>query len=302
MNAILPLNVAAIRVNEIDNSNIVNQFQGRTAVFERMPWGAAATQASTGDMIVQPLNIEPSPANSLGIGVHVHWELADYFRQGVQPPSGADVVFPQAPNRWLVIRYLSVWDSGSGAYGSVTPKAFIIESDYIGSAPWTDAYGVMRPTVSVPLPANPAGVQPYMYMGRVLDYEDWNPSSETPSQFLPSYTGEDGQPLYLTSIGFVGPGFCNFYPECCSVFGFWDHFKDNTEIFNAITQNTPIQFKVSYQVIGWINPGAPDPLATIAGTVTTQYNSYVAQCQQQSVPVAQTPAEVFESIAEQQFR
>ena len=35
MNAIVPLNVAAIRVNAIDNSNIVIQFKGRTAVFYR---------------------------------------------------------------------------------------------------------------------------------------------------------------------------------------------------------------------------------------------------------------------------
>jgi hypothetical protein len=301
MRAIVPLNVAAVRVNANDASDVVSQFKGRTAVFDQLPWDANATQASTGDMIVQPLQSTDSPANSLGVGVHVHWELPDYFRKGVQPPTGGKIVFPQVPNRWLVIRYLRVWNSVSNAYDPVTPKTFIVESDYVGATLWTDSWGVVRPTVSTPLTDAATG-QPFMYMGRVLDYADWAPSTETASQFLPSYTGTDGQPLYLTAVGFVGPGFCNYYPECCSVFGFWDHFKDNAAVYSAITNNTAIKFEASYQVIGWIDPSASDPLADIATTVTTQYNDYVANCNQRGVPVADTPASIFESIAGQQFQ
>ena len=102
MNAIVPLNVAAIRVSANDRSNIVSQFKGRTAVFEKMPSGSTAKKASTGDMIVQPLESNASPPDPLGIGIHLHWELPDYFRRGTQPAQGGDVVFPQAPNRWLV--------------------------------------------------------------------------------------------------------------------------------------------------------------------------------------------------------
>ena len=306
MNAIVPLNVTALRVNANDASLITVKFKGRVAYFENMPYyqsGVTNLQASTGDQVVQPLESQAGPLNQLGTGIHVQWELPDYFRRGVQPPTGGDVVFPQTPNRWLVIRYLSLYNSGSGQYQAVTPQCFIVESDYIQSGLSADKWGIVRPAVSVPLPANPAYQQkPYMYMGRVLDYADWNPSGESPSQFLPSYNGTDGQPLYLTSIGFVGPGFSSYYPECCSVFGFWDTFKDNSAVYGAINQNNPpIQFRVSYQVIGWINESETDPLANIVQTVTDQYNDYVQQCQQQNVPVTSTPTDYFIQIAQQNF-
>src|SRR5438128_4736794 len=48
MNAIVPLNITALRVNANDNSNIVSQFKGRTAVFEQLPFDPASKQASTG--------------------------------------------------------------------------------------------------------------------------------------------------------------------------------------------------------------------------------------------------------------
>ena len=306
MNAIVPLNVTALRVNAIDASNVAVSFKGRVAAFENMPYaqpGVTNQPASTGDQVVEPLESQTGPLNTLGIGVHVHWELPDYFKRGVQPPTGGNVVFPHTPNRWLVTRYLSLYDSGSSEYQAVTPQCFIVESDYIQSGLSPDQWGIIRPTVSVPLPTNPAFQQaPYAYMGRVIDYADWNPSDENQSQFLPGYNGTDGQPLYLTSIGFVGPGFSSYYPECCSVFGFWDTFADNPPVYAAITNNQPpIQFRVSYQVIGWINESETDPLANIAQTVANEYNDYVQQCEQQNVPVTRTPTDYFIQIAQQKF-
>lgn len=304
-NAIVPMNVAALRVSSNDNSNIVHQFKGRTAVFENMPHGTAAKIASTGDQIIRPLEGGNPAIDALGIGVHVHWELPDYFRRGTQPAQGGDVVFPQVPNRWLVIRYFSQLDPGTNEYGPVSTKCFLIESDYVNWQALPDAYGIKRPTIPVPLnPPAPNSAQPFSYMGRVLNYEDWNPSSETPRMFLPSYSGEDKQPLYLTSTGFVGPTFSTYYPECCSVFGFWDHFADMPSVFSAINNNQPpIQFRVSYQVTGWIDTqqAQSDPLANFAATVTTQYNKYVQQCQQQGVAVTQTPADYFVNLAKQEF-
>jgi hypothetical protein len=310
MNAIVPLNITALRVNQNDKTNIVSRFKGRTAVFEKIPYGSQ-TGASTGNTIVQPLDSDASPANPLGAGVHLHWALPDYFKRGVQPAQGGDVVFPHAPNRWLITRYLSEYDSATHTYSTASAKSFIVESDYVTPNLEADAYGVVRPAVSVPLvfenikqdPAKSAYVgQPFMYMGRVINYDMWNPASESPDDFLPAYNGSDGKPLYLNSIGFVGPGFSAYYPDCSSVFGFWDHFMDQPTIFNAIASNTPIQFKVSYQVTGWINEQQEDPLNTIAALVTNQYNQYVQDCIDENVEVKQTPADVFESISETQFR
>jgi hypothetical protein len=303
MNAIVPVNVAAIRVSANDRSNIVSQFKGRTAVFEQMPTGSTAKRASTGDTIVQPLESNASPADPLGIGIHLHWELPDYFRRGTQPAQGGDVVFPQAPNRWLVIRYLTIYDAGTGNYGPVQTRGWIIESDYVAGELSKDSTGVLRPSISVPIPTNPKpGERPYLYMGRVVDLASWNPDSKPPSNYLTFYKGANGKPLYLTSVGFVGPSFSAYYPECSSVFGFWDHFKDEDKVYKPITENAPIRFKVSYEVVGWINDKTADPLTNIAGLVTEAYNRYVRQCAAEHVPVVRTPADDFVSLAVQRYR
>ncbi|WP_057937836.1 hypothetical protein [Algoriphagus resistens] len=303
MNAIVPLNITALRVNKNDQTNIVGKFKGRTAVFEKLPYGSTGQGSSTGDALVQPLDSNASPANPLGAGVHLHWALPDYFKRGIQPSQGGNLVFPQAPNRWLITRYLSIYDSTSQRYGDVTPKSFIVESDYVSAEIQPDAYGIRRPAVSVPLPTVPSyNEQPFMYMGRVLNYDSWDPTAENPGEYLPAFSGEDGQPLYLNSIGFVGPGFSAYYPDCCSVFGFWDHFKDTADVYEAINENLPLQFKVSYQVTGWINDQLKDPLKNISSKVAEQYNAYVSQCIQEQVEIKKTPADTFDAVSQEQFR
>ena len=300
MNAIVPINVAALRVSELDNNSIVDSFKGRTALFDQLPWGNT-TSASTGDTIFQPVQSLFTPAAPLNIGIHLQWELPDFFRNGVQR-AGGDIVFPPAPNRWLVVRSLSLWDTNQNAYGPVTFKSFIIESDYIGAVRWVDSYGMTHPSVPVPLPTVPPGQQaPFRYMGRLLNYEDWQPATEPASDFLPSYTGSDGQYLQLNSLGFVGPGFSSYYPECTTVFGFWDHFMDLAAVGPVIQGGSAVQFKVSYQVIGWIDPSIPDPLAGLGTKVTNAYNAYVKQCGEQGVPVDRKPASMLDSIVKQDF-
>lgn len=303
MNAIIPLNIKALRVSKNDQTTIVGKFKGRTAVFEKLPYQNHGTGSSTGDAIVQPLESNSSPANPLGAGIHLHWALPDFFKRGVQPAQGGDLEFPRAPNRWLVTRYLSIFDPTSQSYEAAVPKSFLVESDYISQSPQPDAFGVIRPAISVPLPVNPSyGEQPYRYMGRVLNYDSWSPSQESPSDFLPSYQDENGNPLYLNSIGFLGPGFSAYYPDCSSVFGFWDHFKDNSEVYNAINQNLPIQFKVTYQVTGWIQESQEDPLNDLGTLITQEYNTYVSECKSQQVAIKKTPSDFFESICLEKYK
>ena len=301
MNAIVPINVAGLRVNNTDQSNVVNNFKGCTAVFDQMPYqNGYENVASTGDHIYLPLEGEGTAHNPLGQGVHLHWELPDFFRRGVQPSTGAELSFPHAPNRWLLTRYFCLYDGHR--YSTVQTKSWIVESDFLSTQQTADAYKIMRPRVSVPLPANPdTGVQPYLYMGRVLDYDKWNPDSEAPADYLPAQTGADGKLLYLTAMGFTGPFFCAYYPECCSVFGFWDHFAD-LPVFDDIKNNRPIRFKVSYQLIGWINEAASDPLAGLNQVITDAYNAMLAQCQRQGLRPAQNPADVFDAYMRQHYR
>ena len=75
MNAIIPLNIAALRVSQNDATSVVSQFKGRTAKFDRFPYEYQPTQGttSTGDSIHEPLEMQSGPLAPLERGVHVHW-------------------------------------------------------------------------------------------------------------------------------------------------------------------------------------------------------------------------------------
>lgn len=295
--AILPMNLRALRVNANDAEVLTSRFKGRVAQFEMLPCTSSSTTPSTGAAIVQPLESPATPISSLKPGLHLHWELPDVYKRGVQGPEGGNPVFPHAPDTWLVIRYLQQFDAGTQSYGPVQTKAWIVESDYIAKELVPDAEGIVRPAITVPLPARPAaGEQPYRYMGRVVPFEGWTGPGPA-SDYLPAYA-----PNYLTSIGFVGPSFSSYYPECNSVFGFWDHFGDLPAIRNAILSNAAVQFRVSYQVTGWVRDAAKDVFAGFGDRVREAWNAYVAQTAAQNTPVTLTPADELLRLAHQEFR
>ncbi|HEX3958636.1 MAG TPA: hypothetical protein VHZ03_18745 [Trebonia sp.] len=300
MKAIVSLNVAALRVSNPDETNVTSGkgFAGRTAAFNNLPHGPDATQASTGDTIWLPLD-GGTPADPLRTGVHLHWELPEYFKRGRQDPDTGAIVFPTAPTRWLVIRTLSVFDQASGRYGPPRQAGWVVESDYLSPDLPAGPGGIARPAIPVPVPA-PDGT-PSMWMGRVVDAAEWDPASEQPQDYLPYYKGPGGVPLSLTSIGFLGAAFSGYYPDCCSVFGFWDTFADAADVYPAISGNSPIRFRASYSVIGWLPDPATDPLTGLKETVTSQYAQYVAQCTQQNVKVTSTPADVFARVTSNEF-
>lgn len=301
MKAIVPLNVAALRVSGTDSTNVTPRagFAGRTAAFDLLPHGNLATQASTGDTIWIPLG-GGSPSVPLEAGVHLHWELPEFFKRGQADSDLGTIVFPHAPTRWLVVRSLSVYDQAKGGYGAPRQASWVVESDYVTAQLRPDQYNITRAAISVPLKA-PDGTTPYMYMGRVVDAASWNPAGENPADYLPHYTGPGGTPLYLTSVGFTGAAFSGYYPDCRSVFGFWDSFADVSDVYAAITQNNPVRFRASYTVIGWLPDAASDPLSGLAATVTSQYNSYVGQAAAERAKVTSTPADVFASVTQDRY-
>lgn len=299
MPAIVPVNVAALRVSSADESNVTGKFVGESVAFDQLQYGPDATQASTGDTIWRPLEYGDTPIEKLRAGVHLHWELPEHFKRGTQNPDTGAIEFPPAPNRWLVVREVSVWDPQHATYGEVRNHAWVVESDFVAPRPQRDDDGIARPTVSVPL-TDPASGAPFQYMGRVVDAARWDPSSEPPTDYLPSYTGSDQKALALTSIGFVGAAFSSYYPDCRSVFGFWDTFADDDDLRSAITGAEPIRFRASYRVVGWLH-GTADPLASIAADVTTEWEAYAAHCAKEKIPVLETPRDVFLRLASQRF-
>ena len=295
--AILPLNVKALRLNLNDQQGIAPKLKGRVAAFEQMPFHFNSTIPSTGSAIVQPLDSTATAIEPLKAGMHVHWELPDVYRRGTQAAVGGEAVFPHAPNTWLVIRHLQIWDTATNTYGPLQSRGWIVESDYIADTRQPDGNGVLRPAIPVPLPNQPnVGEVPFKFMGRVVDYDQWQ-GPATPDHYLPHYA-----PNYLTSVGFVGPSFSSYYPECCSVFGFWDHFKDLPQVYNAIQNNLAIQFRASYQVLGWVRDAKHDVLAGFGKKVTDAYNAYVTASIKAKSAITATPATELVRIAEQDYR
>lgn len=299
MKAIVPLHLAALRVSPADASNIVPQFKGRVAAFDRMPYRREDTRSSTGDTIIQPLEVDDSPLDTLCAGIHLHWELPDYFRKGVQAPDSPRIVFPQVPEKWLVVRYLSLLDRERNEWTAPTSHSWLVESDCILTERQRDADGRERLSVPVPLPLKPvAGDKPYRYMGRVTDLEQ-GPEDRGENLYLRDFTDGEGRPCYLTSIGFFGPSFASSYPECCSIFGFCDRFLDNEVIYSALRDQTPVCFKVGYQVMGWTE-GA-DPLDGIQEKVKDMYNEYIETYSGQQSGNYKSPSDFFVEYAEQTF-
>jgi hypothetical protein len=297
MKAIVPLNVAALRVSQNDAATVTGNkpFVGATAAFDNLPHEPTDKHASTGDMVYVPLDSGDTARYPLQAGIHLHWELPEYFKRGELDQSSGRIVFPPVPTRWLVVRTLRIWSTQSGSYGAPTWASWVVESDYISPTKpgdWTP--------IPVPIPA--PDKTPFTWMGRVVDANKYDPANEKPADYLPAYTGTDGRLLYLTSIGFLGAGFCGYYPDCASVFGFHDTFTDVPEVHKAITKaDDALRFRASYSVVGWLPQAADDPLTDLAGEVAQRWDTYVEQCREQKVDLARTVPEVLRQVAEQRF-
>jgi hypothetical protein len=285
---IVPLNVAALRVSYNDQDKVTGQFKGRIAQFD-----ALGPDATTGDVLIRPVGSGLGPRQPLSAGIHLHWELPDHFRRGQQPASGGDLEFPPAPNRWLITRYVRVADPGTGAWGPVTLKSWVVESDALYPVNEQDRLNMLRAAVPAPVAwtSSSPPPQPWQWMGRAVELESWASGPPAPS-YLPDHKRTDGNPQRLTAIGFVGPGFAAYYPDCCSVFGFWDNFADHPDIAGPIGSNAQLRFEASYQVIGWIDDATLDPLATLIADATARYAVRVAQCLAENVPLDTTPVDV----------
>lgn len=154
-------------------------------------------------------------------GIHLHWALPDALtratdRQGVQD-------FPAVPNRWLITRR-----NGTGE------KRWIVESDFLAASQENENAG------SVTVPYRNDSFQPFRYIGRTLQLDGWREDSAGPD-------------LKLTALGYGEPTFAAFYPNCHSVFGFFDPDPP------AALEGT------RYEVVGWYSKQDQDYLKLFVG-------------------------------------
>ncbi len=154
----------------------------------------------------------------LGEGIHLHWALPDALTVGKEVENS--IQLPNLPDRWLICR----------KRGEIHEKQWILESNYL----YPEGVNKKGAAVSIPFKN---GAQPYSFMGRNMELSVWKSTATTGSNYYEN----------LTAIGFGDPGFTAYYPNCHSVFGFYD--DEITDVKN-----------LTYEVYGWYAKEQEDPL------------------------------------------
>jgi hypothetical protein len=177
-------------------------------------------------------------------GVHLHWALPDGLTNAVVQAAQGNgnqkrkVSFPFVPNRWLVTRTDQAGQK----------KQWIVESDYL----YPPGQGAQSSGISYPYPKIGRNAQPFRSMGRAMPLAAWqNRDDAPPAQYL----NREQTPYPLTAVGYGEPTFAAFYPNCHSVFGFYDDYD---------SQPLPDLNGVQYDVMGWYDNPVQDCLGIIA--------------------------------------
>jgi hypothetical protein len=226
---IVPIDVEALCVGVPDTQNRGRRMVGPVADFTGLPYTLDGKPVNSGPYISEktvapgaPFQGEIPPL----AGIHLHWALPDGLTQGVADDAGV-IDFPAVPSRWLLTRVLTASD------GDTTRRSWVIESDRLGRQP-TAPTGLRQP--SIPLAPSPG--PNFRYLGQAFDLAGWR---ETSAERLSP----------LTAVGYGEPTFAAFYPNCSTVFGFYD-LMTGVPVSPATT--------ISYHVAGWYADPADDPL------------------------------------------
>lgn len=217
---VVPIDIEALCVGENQNT----MFLHKAYDFTRLPWqNRHDAQISS--------RLETGTMKPLGAGIHLHWALPDALTRGVQKEGAVE--FPQVPDRWLVNRIYIL----PGQKASIRVRSWIVESNY-ATSDTPDILKNTRVPVDIPAGTQDPSDKPYLYLGRVVDASSWTESCQTQEN---SYLSD------LTVIGYGEPEFSAFYPNCSSIFGFYDTVDDLKEDIGDFAED----IFISYQISGW---------------------------------------------------
>lgn len=202
------------------------------ADFSRLPYASATRDVNSETPYIAEAVISKPFQNQnlyLRAGIHLHWALPDALTRGTQSQQGTR--FPAVPNRWLV-----TCSRGSSAETRVIEGQWVVESDYL----FPETAAAQLNSVTIPFTPNPAQgtYQPYRYLGRMLSLADWQ-AADPRAEYLDQ----------LTAVGYGEPTFAAFYPNCHSVFGFYDPRYTGSNADG-----------LQYDVIGWYSRSEQDAL------------------------------------------
>ena len=120
--------------------------------------------------------------------------------------------------------------------GELPDQQWIVESDYLYP------YGEGENAGSIAYPLDqPQSTDPrFRYMGQCMLLADWRQNQQNGN--MDEYLDK------LTAVGYGESSFAAFYPNCVSVFGFWD---------DEITSEIPPE-GLRYSLIGWYRDSSTD--------------------------------------------
>jgi hypothetical protein len=197
---------------------------GPSVDFTRLPYVDPVTGRDVGaDLpylgeILLPVPFEDQNSR-LKAGIHLHWTLPDALTRLLQ--SERETRTPVVPNRWLVTR------SRQGA----VEQQWVVESDALSD---DNTAGVAYPVID-----DASEGRPFRYLGRTVRLPQWDLARDQQDR-LPE----------LTVSGYGEPAFAAFYPNCHSVFGFYDP---------GYPGDPPPG--LCYDVMGWYGDADQDELA-----------------------------------------
>lgn len=187
------------------------------------------------NMVAQPFE----NGHQLEKGVHLHFDIPIAFKTAQKLEKKRIESYPPLPNRWLVTKN--------------NEEKWIIESDYLwaesdNSKEKLDAVNVLLPKYKAidnngTLIENTEIYSRCRHVGRKYNAADY-PKNDNGKYWKDYFNGEG-----ITAIGYGEPTFVGFYPNCKSVFGFYDA--------NGKADD-------QYEVIGWYENKAD--LTTILNT------------------------------------
>lgn len=230
---IVPVNVSALCVGTADATGDKSTWP--QADFTLLPSTQQAPYISAA--VLERSTPLGAQANFAGAGVHLQWALPAAIAQGEQGESS--IVFPAAPNRWLVSRILVNISDPTNPVTTVT--SWVVAGDVLNDTlPPLSPYSA-NPGQHCTVPnASPAKQQNYQFLGQTFELASWaEPGGAALTPF--------------TASGYGEPAFSGFYPDCSTVFGYYDSFSD-------VEDYTPSDYVTSYRVSGWYSDASVDPM------------------------------------------
>lgn len=157
-------------------------------------------------------------------GVYLHFILPKRFTHGIQEEEGADVTYPEIPNRFTVTRAAVM--KREGRETELSRKDWLVEGDAVVEEP----DGRRRASVI----GHEDEKEPYLFLGIAREYDGSVTSGTAHLDSLHALTGGI-------------PYFCGYYPECKGVLGFYDALAE----FDTETEGL-LEVRLTYFVSGWV--------------------------------------------------